>query len=270
MKICIVGAGRGGTAVMKFLFKIEECEVVGIADPNDTPGTQEAARRGIPVFKDWRQMLDQIKPEIVIEATGVQDVEAALRDYTQDHGIKVVDSAAAKLLMSLVMFNVNVVNEEMRRLNDAIDQISAVIQEMASSINEVVVQQNKLLEKVKSVEELSHKIEDIFKLVQGIADETKMLGLNAAIEAARVGDMGRGFAVVAEEIRKLSEESKQTIKQVEQSLHSILTRVNESVEGARQTVFTAEQQAAAVQELTASIQEISSMSNQLVSLINID
>jgi methyl-accepting chemotaxis protein len=54
-----------------------------------------------------------------------------------------------------------------------------------------------------------------------MADETQMSGLNAAIEAARAGDAGRGFGVVAEEIRKLSDQSKQTAEQIRQLTKTI-------------------------------------------------
>jgi len=64
-------------------------------------------------------------------------------------------------------------------------------------------------------------INSVMEFIKEIADETKMLGLNAAIEAARVGEAGRGFGVVAEEIRKLSQESKKTVVQIKELTQGI-------------------------------------------------
>lgn len=63
--------------------------------------------------------------------------------------------------------------------------------------------------------------ETIINLIRHISDQTKMLGLNAAIEAARVGEHGRGFAVVAEEIRSLSKQSDESAKSVASILRDI-------------------------------------------------
>jgi methyl-accepting chemotaxis protein len=81
------------------------------------------------------------------------------------------------------------------------------------------------------------------ELIKNIADQTKMLGLNAAIEAARAGDAGRGFGVVAEEIRKLSDESRQTVNQIRDFSEQIREKVAGAQKLSQITLKASEEQA---------------------------
>lgn len=153
-------------------------------------------------------------------------------------------------------------------LNDGISQISATMEELAASATTVSQNQNSLNQEIKNVNAVTGEINQVTTLIKDIADETRLLGLNAAIEAARAGEAGLGFGVVAQEIRKLSADSKQTVGTIQEFTKTIKESVEKTVHMDNETAMTVEQQAAAIEEVTASIQEIHSLTVQLTDLAN--
>jgi methyl-accepting chemotaxis protein len=141
-------------------------------------------------------------------------------------------------------------------LNEGITQISATMEQMAASATEV--NHNQAL--------LNKEIHEVIDFIKEIADETRLLGLNAAIEAAKAGEAGLGFGVVAQEIRKLSSDSKQTVNKIKEFTLNIKKSVSKTVEMANSTTDATQQQAAAIQEVSAGLEEMNSLSEELDSL----
>ncbi len=142
-------------------------------------------------------------------------------------------------------------------------EISAAIEETAASAGDINVAEQKLNKEIMSIGETADKIVQILEYIRSIADETKMLGLNAAIEAARAGEAGRGFGVVAEEIRKLSASSKETANQIRALTQQIEGNIAVAMESSKITLNASQEQAAAAQQITASIEELTSMLEEL-------
>lgn len=147
-------------------------------------------------------------------------------------------------------------SEAVNRIVDAIETISAESEELASTGSELTQHADELDNKVEETDE-------ILKVVQGVTDQTNLLGLNAAIEAARLGQEGRGFGVVAEEIRKLADDSKNSLKKIEELLKSL----KESDDNVNQNVTNLEkianEQANEIQSISQAIGEIESKSSEL-------
>lgn len=151
-------------------------------------------------------------------------------------------------------------------LSEGLEQMAAALQEIAASASEVSETQGALHTEIMNIQKLSGEINEVLTFIKQIADETKMLGLNAAIEAARAGEAGRGFGVVAEEIRKLSDQSKDTVAEIRELTTKIEVSLTDTVKSSDSTIMSAEQQAAAVEEVNASIEEITVMAEHLKKL----
>lgn len=120
---------------------------------------------------------------------------------------------------------------------------SAIVTKVVTSINEVA---GRAMELKTSMEELDHRSDEIGKVlgvIEDIADQTNLLALNAAIEAARAGEAGRGFAVVADEVRKLAEKTMQATNEV----HGAITGIQD---GARKNVKATEVAVRSVEKST--------------------
>lgn len=151
-------------------------------------------------------------------------------------------------------------------LTKELEQSAAVIQELAASASEISANQQQLNENIKNILTLSEEINNILAFIKQIADETKMLGLNAAIEAARAGDVGRGFGVVAEEIRKLSDDSRETVSKIRELTDKIKAAVEEAERNSDLTLGNSENQAAATEQVSASLTEIMTLAEKLAKI----
>ncbi|GFZ76514.1 heme-based aerotactic transducer HemAT [Paenibacillus marchantiophytorum] len=119
------------------------------------------------------------------------------------------------------------------------------------------------------IDELNNEIKDIAKMgsvMKEISDQTHLLGLNAAIEAARSGEHGRGFEVVANEVRKLASHSRESLDQIQSKLKLITQKLDLVKKGSEETTHYARTQAASAQELTSFVQMIENVTAELEKL----
>ncbi|SBS33668.1 Methyl-accepting chemotaxis protein CtpH [Marinomonas spartinae] len=104
-------------------------------------------------------------------------------------------------------------------VNGTIDSITQLAQELESSVNSI-----------NELHENTHEISNILNVILDIAEQTNLLALNAAIEAARAGEQGRGFAVVADEVRQLSHNTHGATQQIEQMINRLQSGASSAVE----------------------------------------
>ncbi len=144
------------------------------------------------------------------------------------------------------------------------------MEELAASSVSVSENQEMLNNEIVNISNISEQIIKILSSVKAIADQTKLIGLNASIEAARVGEAGRVFSVVASEIRNMSQNSKETAVNIEKLTNEIQDSLKKTIEISQSTLENVEQQAAGIEETTASTEEVLNITNDLFQMVHND
>jgi ligand-binding sensor protein len=209
----------------------------------------------------------RIANELGVDEEGYLEAIQQVRQVTNE-----TTESAANVLFTVIttMANYNYQQQKMKAmsitLNEGLEQISATMEELAASAGEISANQTNLNNEIKNVNSVTGKIDSVMDFIKDIADETRLLGLNAAIEAARAGEAGLGFGVVAQEIRKLSADSKETVGRIRELTTIIKESVDKTVTMGNSTTETIDQQAAAIEQVTTSVMEIASLTAQLSAL----
>ncbi len=155
------------------------------------------------------------------------------------------------------------ITENTERVSESASRASEVAAAGKSAINTVVQQMQsinreieQLAETIRVLGERSKQIGDIVSVIRGIAEQTNLLALNAAIEAARAGEHGRGFAVVADEVRKLAEESSASARKIADLVKNMQTQTQAVVSTMGDATAEVQKGVSTVSEAGASFEQI--------------
>ncbi|MGE5415157.1 MAG: methyl-accepting chemotaxis protein [Acidobacteriota bacterium] len=274
--VVIIGGGKGGTSILQALAGIESLRVIGICDVNEqAPGLVAARSKGIPTFNDLGKVVALSGLNVIIEATGNERVRETLVSTKPLH-VSMIDSDAANVMMTLIEAREGMIKKlhlEAERLADMAESISTTVQQVSASVQEVAsmaeLMANRgsyLSDSASDARKHLGETGEVLNFIKTVAQQTKLLGLNAAIEAARAGEHGRGFTVVADEVRKLAENSTASVEKIAPVLGNIENSMKIITEGVEAAGEITQRQAASTQEVSASILHLEAMSQSLADM----
>ena len=122
--------------------------------------------------------------------------------------------------------NVNQMSEDIQNSSKKLIEVRKNIVFFSKSISDASIQETDLAQRMKALSQEAIQIKDVLNVISDIADQTNLLALNAAIEAARAGEHGRGFAVVADEVRNLAEGTQKSLDQINITVNTIVQSIS--------------------------------------------
>jgi methyl-accepting chemotaxis protein len=159
-----------------------------------------------------------------------------------------------------------------KEADDSFNKGKKVVDTIIDAIGALAVEVDQAAKVILDLEQESERIGSVLDVIKGIAEQTNLLALNAAIEAARAGEQGRGFAVVADEVRTLAGRTQDSTKEIEQMISKLQVGASKAVHvmetGKEKTRIGVEHAAAAgeaLQTINAAVERITSMNTQIAS-----
>jgi methyl-accepting chemotaxis protein len=184
------------------------------------------------VTEDANTGMQRQNNEVEMAATAVNEMSAAVEEVAR---------------------NASAASEAANRSNSAAVAGRARVDETVQAISLMVANVEDASHEVQGLAVMATDISKVLDVIRAIAEQTNLLALNAAIEAARAGEAGRGFAVVADEVRALAHRTQQSTREIEQMIDSIQKGTGAAVSA---TLDTAQGAGAALAEITESIDNI--------------
>ncbi len=156
--------------------------------------------------------------------------------------------------------------EANKALTEAIDSIERTIYNIQVNAQN----ENELASKLKQLSEDAEQVKNVLTVIREIADQTNLLALNAAIEAARAGEHGRGFAVVADEVGKLAERTQKSLGEIEATINVIVQAINDASEEMDKNIQSVNKVTVDSQETQEKIGAVSNSMNEVIKKVEIN
>ncbi|HWG11190.1 MAG TPA: methyl-accepting chemotaxis protein [Rhodanobacteraceae bacterium] len=221
-----------------------------------------------------RSLVTTINETAVQVSAAAQETQATAMHLAEaaQHQAQQITSASAKInemAVSIDQVSKNSADsaEVAQRSVQIASNGAAIVRQTISGMDSIREQIQETSKRIKRLGESSQEIGSIVELINDIAEQTNILALNAAIQAASAGEAGRGFAVVADEVQRLAERASGATKRIETLVQTIQSDTNEAVSSMEQTTTEVVNGARLAEDAGTALGEIEQVSGNLAGLI---
>ncbi len=165
---------------------------------------------------DTQKNANLLEDNIKKQSKAIENISSYTKEVESDLG-----TAEENLISSV---------EDIKETHQALEDMISTLNEVIENIQNESQKELIVSAKITDLAEQSNQIKKIISIIKEIADQTNLLALNAAIEAARAGEHGRGFAVVADEVRKLAERTQKSLTEIDLAINVIVKGIDEAQE----------------------------------------
>ncbi|MBI3585145.1 MAG: methyl-accepting chemotaxis protein [Nitrospinae bacterium] len=219
-------------------------------------------------------MIVQISQTALNAASASENLSASavqIAKGTKSQMEKAAQVAASSEEMSATVIEVtknsSSASEAAKNSNKIAQKGKDIVERTVSGMDDITMAVKESASLIKELGARSNEIGEIIKVIDDIADQTNLLALNAAIEAARAGEHGRGFAVVADEVRKLAEKTTKATKEIGGMIHTIQDETNKAVMSMGVVTNEVEDKARLTKDAGDALLEIVSNADKLTGMI---
>ncbi|WP_069478747.1 methyl-accepting chemotaxis protein [Sulfurospirillum halorespirans] len=171
--------------------------------------------------------------------------ESKIVETTKEEGIALVKSLETSVIKAKNS------QEALSQTQHDIVEVKSKVEQLESTMQATAIKEQSLAQRLDNVSHNANEVKDVLGVIRDIADQTNLLALNAAIEAARAGEHGRGFAVVADEVRKLAERTQKGLVEIDATINVVVQSIMDANNDITQNV----QEVQALASITADLQK---------------